>query len=161
MTIEFAFSYSELFVGILAFISVLLGYIIKTQHDKILLIKNQISDKKYHVYNEIFSIFFDIMREGKGFTKKTKPNDLPDRIIKVKKDLLIYGTDEIVNKFTEWTVNCHSPNQIPNFQNYLDLFILIRKDMGYKKTKLTQNEMLRIIMGNDDEYMKFLELMKS
>lgn len=130
---EFAFSYSELIVGILVFISTILGFIIKVQHDKILSIKNQISDRKYNVYNEIFSIFFDIMREGKGFTKKLKPNDLPDRIIKVKKDLLIYGTDEIIKKFTEWNVNCNNPNQMLNFQNYLALFILIRKDMGYKK----------------------------
>ena len=70
---EFAFSYSELIVGILAFISTILGFIIKAQHDKILSIKNQISDKKYNVYNEIFSIFFDIMREGKGFTKRLNP----------------------------------------------------------------------------------------
>lgn len=127
---EFAFSYSELIVGILVFISTILGFIIKVQHDKILSIKNQISDRKYNVYNEIFSIFFDIMREGKGFTKKLKPNDLPDRIIKVKKDLLIYGTDEIIKKFTEWNVNCNNPNQMLNFQNYLALFILIRKGYG-------------------------------
>lgn len=157
---EFAFSYSELIVGVLVFISTILGFIIKTQHDKILSIKNQISDKKYNIYNEIFSIFFDVMREGKGFTKKTKPNDLPDRIINVKKDLLIYGTDEIIKKFTEWNVNCNNPNQMSNFQNYLALFILIRKDMGYKKSKLTEKDILRIIMGNDDEYKKFLELMK-
>ena len=157
---EFAFSYSELIVGILVFISTILGFIIKVQHDKILSIKNQISDRKYNVYNEIFSIFFDIMREGKGFTKKLKPNDLPDRIIKVKKDLLIYGTDEIIKKFTEWNVNCNNPNQMLNLQNYLALIILIRKDMGYKKSKLTEKDILRIIMGDDDEYKKFLELMK-
>lgn len=90
---EFAFSYSELIVGILVFISTILGFIIKVQHDKILSIKNQISDRKYNVYNEIFSIFFDIMREGKGFTKKLKPNDLTDRIIKIKK---IYSFMELM-----------------------------------------------------------------
>ncbi|WP_042369764.1 hypothetical protein [Bacteroides neonati] len=156
---EFAFSYSELIVGFLTFTSVLLGCIIKIQHDKISAIKDQISDKKYRVYNEVFSIFFDIMREGKGY-KKFKPNDLPDRIINVKKDLLIYGTDEIIRKFTEWNVNCDSPNQLQNFQNYLSLFILIRKDMGYQKSKLTAKDILRIIMGNDKEYSNFLELMK-
>lgn len=61
---EFAFSYSELIVGILVFISTILGFIIKAQHDKILSIKDQISDKKYNVYNEIFSIFFDISKHS-------------------------------------------------------------------------------------------------
>ena len=32
--------------------------------------------------------------------------------------------------------------------------------MGYKDSKLTNKDILRIIMGNDDEYKKFLELMK-
>ncbi|WP_418213310.1 hypothetical protein [Bacteroides difficilis] len=85
---------------------------------------------------------------------------MPDRIINVKKDLLIYGTDEIIKKFTEWNVNCNNPNQMSNFQNYLALFILIRKNMGHKKSKLTEKDILRIIMGDDDEYKKFFELMK-
>ena len=85
---------------------------------------------------------------------------MPDIIINVKKDLLIYGTDEIIKKFTEWNVNCNNPNQMSNFQNYLALFILIKKNMGYKKSKLTEKDILRIIMGDDDEYKKFFELMK-
>ena len=85
---------------------------------------------------------------------------MPDRIINVKKDLLIYGTDEIIKKLTEWNVNCNNPNQMSNFQNYLALFILIRKNMGNKKSKLTEKDILRIIMGDDDEYKKFFELMK-
>lgn len=32
--------------------------------------------------------------------------------------------------------------------------------MGYKKSKLTEKDILRIIMGDDDEYKKFFELMK-
>lgn len=103
------FSYSETIVGCLAFISAFLGVIIKMQHDKILSIKNQISEKKYHVYNEVFSILFDIIRQDKGFSKVNDPNDLADRIIQIKKDLLIYGTDEIIKKFTEWNVNCSKP----------------------------------------------------
>ena len=62
MNIEF--SYSELAVCILTIIASLLGYIIKRQHDKIQTIQNQISEKKYGVYNEIFGIFFDLMRQG-------------------------------------------------------------------------------------------------
>lgn len=57
-------------------------------------------------------------------------------------------------------MNCNNPNQMSNFQNYLALFILIRKNMGYKKSKLTEKDILRIIMGDDDEYKKFFELMK-
>lgn len=154
---QFEFSYSELTVGILAFISAVLVCIIKIQHDKISSIKNQLSDKKYNVYNEIFSIFFDIMRAGKGYIPED--STLPDRVIKVKKDLLIYGTDEINRKFIEWHINCNTPNQIPNFKNYISLFLLIRKDMEYKKSKLTEFDILDMITGNKKDSQEIAKLM--
>lgn len=154
---QFAFSFSELAVGILALISAVLVCIIKMQHDKISSIKNQLSDKKYKVYNEIFTVFFDLMRVGKGYI----PNDrnLPDRIIQIKKDLLIYGTDDINKKFIEWHISCSTPNQFLNLKNYLSLFLLIRKDMGYKTSKLTENDILDIITGNQEESKKIIEQM--
>lgn len=143
---QFEFSYSELTVGIFALISAVLVCIIKIQHDKISSIKNQLSDKKYKVYNEIFSIFFDIVRAEKGYIPQD--GNLSDRMIQVKKDLLIYGTDEINKKFIQWNINCSIPNQIFNFRNYISLFLLIRKDMGYKKTKLTESDILDMLTGN-------------
>lgn len=154
---QFEFSYSEIVVGIFALISTVLVCIIKVQHDKISSIKNQLSDKKYNVYNEIFSIFFDIMRAGKGYIPED--SNLPDRIINVKKDLLIYGTDEINRKFIEWHINCNTPNQIPNFKNYLSLFLLIRKDMGYKNSKLTESDILDMITGNEKDSQEVAKLM--
>ena len=74
--------------------------------------------------------------------------------------MLIYGTDEIIKKFTEWNVNCSKPDYMSNFKNYLDMFVLIRKDMGYAKTKLNNEDILRLIMGNDDEVDKFKKIMK-
>lgn len=156
MISQFEFSYSELAVGILAFISAILVCIIKIQHDKISSIKNQLSDKKYNVYNEIFSVFFDIMRADKGFIPKDE--GLPDRIIKIKKDLLIYGTDEINRKFIEWSTNCSTPNQIPNFRNYISLFLLIRKDMGYSNSKLKEEDIIDMLTGNKETSEEFRQM---
>ena len=153
---QFEFSYSELAVGILALISTVLVCIIKMQHDKISSIKNQLSDKKYNVYNEIFSIYFDLVREGKGYMPTN--SNLPDRIIRIKKDLLIYGTDEINKKFIEWHTNCGTSNEIPNFRNYISLFLLIRKDMGYKKSKLTEDDIIDMLTGNKNETKIFKQM---
>lgn len=152
MNIEF--SYSELAVCILTIIASLLGYIIKRQHDKIQTIQNQISEKKYGVYNEIFGIFFDLMRQGKGYKTEGDKN-LPNRIIKIKKDLLVYGTDDIIEQFTIWNTCCNSNESLTNMKHYLKLFTLIRRDMGYKKTKIKEKEILRLIMGDDNELEKF------
>lgn len=153
MNIEF--SYSELAVCVLTIIASALGYIIKRQHDKIQVIQNQISEKKYEVYNEIFGIFFDLMRQGKGYKLEGDKN-LPNRIIRIKKELLIYGTDDIIKQFTIWHTCCNSPTPLTNMKHYLKLFTLIRKDMGYKNTRIKEKEILRFIMGDDYEFEKFI-----
>ncbi|MDL2322863.1 hypothetical protein LJC52_02650 [Bacteroidales bacterium OttesenSCG-928-A17] len=149
------FSFSELLVCVLMILSGALGYIIKRQHDKIQSIKNQISDKKYNVYNEVFSIFFDLMRKDKGYKIGKDKDNLPDRVIQVKKDLLIYGTDEIIRQYSEWLNACNDDNQSDNLKYYIALFTLIRKDMGYNRTKINRLNVLELIMGNKEEAKKF------
>jgi hypothetical protein len=155
MDISIDFSFSELLVCVLVIISGGLGYIIKRQHDKIQDIQSQLSEKKYRVYYEVFSIFFDLMRKDKGGKiPKDKDNSL-DRLIQVKKDLLIYGTDEIIKQFSEWVNVCNGENQGKNLKYYIDLFTLIRKDMGYNNTKISRLNVLELIMGNKGEAQKF------
>lgn len=149
------FSFSELLVCILMILSGGLGYIVKRQHDKIQSIQNQISEKKYNVYNEVFSIFFDLMRQGKGYKIGKGKDNLPDRVIQVKKDLLIYGTDEIIKQFSKWLNACNGNSQNDNLKHYIALFTLIRKDMGYNRTKINRLDVLELIMGSKEEAKKF------
>ena len=99
---EISISLSDILVAVLILISSGLGYIIKEQREKIKLIKSQLSEKKYNLYHEIYSIFFDIIKSEKG-RKKSTVNSIGTRIIDIKKDLLIYAPDIIVKKFMEWS----------------------------------------------------------
>ena len=88
--IESTFPYMEIIVAVLGVISTTLGIFIKIQNDTIVAIKNQLSERKYKVYSEIVSIYFDMLKQSKNPDKKIKDSDLSSRIIDIKKDLLLF-----------------------------------------------------------------------
>ncbi|MBU2019063.1 MAG: hypothetical protein KJ941_05405 [Bacteroidetes bacterium] len=158
-TIEYSISISEIAVVLLVILTSGLGYIIKKQHDRIKDIQSQLSEKKYNVYHEIFSIYFDLIKDSK--TKKTISTEkLGIRIMDIKKDLLIYAPDNILQKFIEWTryTNNNETTDMRHFLIYIELFRLIRMDMGYPKTTLSEDDVWKLIMTSDIEIAKMKAL---
>lgn len=152
---EISISLSEILVGVMGILAAGLGYVIKEQRDKINSIQRQLSEKKYKVYHEIYSIFFDLFKQQKGLQKKEQINTIGARLIDIKKDLFIYAPDNIINKFNEWNNFLNNqPNDIRHVNIFLDLFILIRKDMGHEKTEIVGLDILRSIMTTDEEFDK-------
>lgn len=161
MNLDQTISLSEIIIVIMTIITGGLGYIIREQREKIKLIQNQLSEKKYKVYHEIYAIFFDLFKEQKGLSKTSKVNDVAGRMIDVKKDLFIYAPDNIVNKFLEWNnIVTNDATNKKHFNVYLELFILIRKDMGHKETKLVPNDVLRSITSTDKDFQELLKTME-
>ncbi|WP_157547637.1 hypothetical protein [Hymenobacter sp. DG25A] len=154
---EITFSLSEFLVPILGAIVAALGYLVKQQKDEIKGIQSQLSDKKYNVYNEVISVIFDIVKSTKGL-KKQKENDLISKLIDIRKDLYIYAPDNIIRKFNEWQqYNELQPGNSKHILIYMDLIVLIRKDMGHRKTVIHSREILRSIMLNSSEFELFME----
>jgi hypothetical protein len=160
MPTEISISLSDILVAVLTLVAAGLGYVIKEQFDKIKTIQNQLSDKKYKVYHEIYSVFFDLLKQQKGLQKKND-NTLVVQLIDIKKDLFIYAPDNIVKKFMEWNgyINNHS-GDIKHIVVFLDLFVLIRKDMGQHKTEITSLDILRSTMTTDEEFENMKKLLK-
>jgi hypothetical protein len=141
---------TTLFAAIVA----ILLYFLKKRDDELNLVKNKISDEKYKTYFDVISLFFDLLKQDKGLATVTQ-SDLSRRYIDIKKNLLLLGSDEIIRKFTEFDKNLVTPNQDKNASkigNWLELFILIRKDSGNPKTKLTIDDILRSIMATEKDY---------
>lgn len=151
---DYSFSVSEVLVTILTLVVAGFGFIINEQREKIKSIRNQLSEKKYILYNDVFSIFFDLIKGQKNL-KQSSESELALKIIDIKKDLFIYAPDQIVKKFIEWnTFISNNPNDITHARIFLQLFVLIRKDMGHRRTKINEEHILRSIMLNDTEYEK-------
>jgi hypothetical protein len=149
---EISISLSEILVAVLAIVSAGLGYIIKEQREQLKSIKQQLSDKKYKVYHEVFSFFFDFFKAQKKLID-APDSDFVSKLIDIKKDLMIYAPDILVKKFFEWNNLLSSKSVNPkHLKVFLELCILIRKDMGHEKTTVGVPDILRSIMDGDEEF---------
>ena len=158
---EYTISISEIFVAVLIIITSGLGFIIKDQREKIKDIKSQLSDKKYKLYYDIYSIFFDLIKSEEG-AKKQNEKSLGLKIIDLKKDLLIYAPDSIVRKFIKWNrFISNNEGDMRHAKIFLELYILIRMDMGHPKTHINESDILKLIMTTDlevEQMKKLIEL---
>jgi CRISPR/Cas system-associated endonuclease Cas3-HD len=152
---------SDILVAILGILATGLGFIIKEQRERIKKVQEQLSDKKYVLYHEIFSIFFDIIKMQKNLLTE-KDAKIVLRLLEVKKDLIIYAPDNVLDKFFQWNLSLtNTDNSYKQFDNFLDLFILIRKDMGHRKTTVTKDDILRSIMTTDKDFLELKSKMKN
>lgn len=155
-----AHNYLQIAVALLGVLSTILLFIVREQNNRINTVKNQLSEKKYSVYYEVYSIFFDLIKsQQQNDSLENNDDELVNRVVEIKKDLIIYAPDNIVKKYLEWNqVVTNNPTKLSHILLYLDLFILIRQDMGHKKTELNRQDILRSIMINDAEFEKMWRL---
>ena len=125
---------------------------LKIQSDKIRDIKSKLSDKKYQTYQEILAILFDLINQTKNL-KSVSEDEVLLRIMNVKRDLILYGNDKIVNKFFEWEDN--QLKRAYRLWNWAELAAIARKDMGNRWTRVSADKVLRSLFDNKQEYEDF------
>lgn len=143
--------------GLSGIVAILL-FILQRKNEQLKIIKEKISDKKYEAYNEVLSIFFDLFKNVKNF-KNLNEKQLGNKIIDLKKFLVLYANDDILKKFFEWNKSAQTEeNRLVQFEQYLELMILIRKDMGNPDTKITTDEILRSLADSEKTYLELKRL---
>ena len=140
--------------GVVAF----LLFLLQRKNEQLKIVKEKISDKKHDAYNEVLTIFFDLFKSTKNF-KNVNEKQLGSKIIDLKKFLLLYANDDILRKFFEWNKSAQTgENKLAQFDTYLELMILIRKDMGNPDTKITTDEVLRSLADSEETYIELKRL---
>ncbi len=122
---------------------------------KLEILKAKFQIKNIKVYNEVFSLYFNLLKDAKSISK-TSETELVTNLIDIKKDIMIYAPDIVLNKFNEWNNFVgDNPNNTKHINLFLELLLLIRKDMDNSKSKLNIDKLLRSIMSSSDEFEKF------
>ena len=147
--------YKEVLLWFMGFVSSVLIIRLQFQNERLKAAENQLSEKKYKVYADIISVFFEIMEH----TKKdipTNSDEYMQRILAIKKEVFIYGTDEIFFKLSDWLVSSSEGlDNLKGTKRFVELLILIRKDMGNKKTQVQIDDFMIFTMQDRKEYLKF------
>ncbi len=141
----------KLIIGILSGVIILFGTIIKMYHDRYREVQLKLSDKKYETYSEIIAILFDMVNRQKGLNKITD-DEILQRFMNVKRDLLLYGNDKIIRKFFEWEINQLTGKRL---WNWAELAALVRQDMGNRWTSITADDILKSLLSATENYLDF------
>ena len=143
----------EIILLLLSALTTFLLWRVQHQKEKIKNVESQLSDKKYQMYSELIHIIFDIANSDK-MGKKLSQKDLTKRLLNIKRDMFMYGSDEIFRKYTDWTLQLDT-NPVGHMKTYFELMLMARKDMGQNNTKLNVDDFMLFFMQSKEEFQKF------
>lgn len=146
---------AQFLVPLLGIIVVILGWRIQRKTDRIKIIESQLSVLKAQAYTQVYDFFFDFLRDYNG-SKKVNESKARHALFEVKKTVLNYGSDEVIDSLSRWlraTTEKADANGIMEIMG--DLLVAMRKDMGYPNTKITSDDILLYIMQDRTEFEKF------
>lgn len=139
---------------VIVFLTGLIGYgfyLIRDYREQIKKTKEQLNDKKYQVYSSILDLFFDFIKENHGQLKNAN-KIVSSKMISIKKELIIYAPDNIVKKYIEYVMAFG--NELEPYKHMkilLELFILIRKDMGHKNSLINNEDIILLVTQSEKE----------
>ena len=82
---------------ILTVIIAILGWVMQVKTEQIKIMENQLSDKKYNAYSDLVGLFFSALTNDKGDKSKI----LKSKMMEVKKNIFMYGSDSVVKAFNK------------------------------------------------------------
>ena len=76
----------------------LMAALLHRKTERIKIMENQLSDKKYEAYADLVGMFYDVLKDVKE-SKTTNPKRMQARMMDSKKDTFMYGSDKVFKAF--------------------------------------------------------------
>lgn len=145
---------------ILGFISIVvtllcayLGALLHRKTERIKIMEGQLSEKRYSAYAKLYDFFYDMFKNSKD-NKTINNREIRNRLLEAKKELIMYGTDEVVFALNSYLSSLTEEDIYKQVDSFLDVMVLIRKDMC-GETKINRDAILLNIMQDEKEFQKF------
>ena len=129
------------------------GFIIAWQTEKLRTMREQLSEKKYNAYADAVKMFYSILKDAKA-NRATNNKEMMDRMIDIKRDIFMYGSDKVFKAFNKWLLSTTNSNDKAQFAAFLDFVLEMRKDLCNGKTKLTKYDIILNLMQSEEEAKK-------
>lgn len=150
----------DLIIAILAIIIpavvTVAGIIIARQTEKLRTMREQLSEKKYKAYADAVKMFYSVLKDIKS-NKQTNTSDAMQKMIDMKRDIFMYGSDKVFKAFNLWLLKTGSSDSKAQFAAFLDFVLEMRKDLCNNKTKLTKEDILINLTQSKEETLKLFE----
>lgn len=123
------------------------GWLYRHERERRAAVERQVSERKYAAYTTLLDIFFTMMKGMKG-AKGLTEKELTDRMIDANKDLMLFASDPVLRLYHEFLRN--SREGVVDMEQFGEIIVAIRRDMGNAKTKVTAENVLRQIITDYD-----------
>ena len=146
----------QIILGIISAVTTIscaiLGVVLLRKTERIKMMERQLSEKRYSAYAKLYDFFYEIFKVTKD-GKRINDKDMRNKLIDAKKELIMYGSDDVVLALNSWleSLSGNSYNQLDKF---LDLMLLVRKDMC-GNSKINRSDILLNLMQDKKELEKF------
>lgn len=119
----------DLIIAILAIIIpavvTVAGIIIARQTEKLRTMREQLSEKKYKAYADAVKMFYSVLKDIKS-NKQTNTSDAMQKMIDMKRDIFMYGSDKVFKAFNLWLLKTGSSDSKAQFAAFLDFVLEMR-----------------------------------
>lgn len=132
------------------------GIVIAWQTEKLRTMREQLSEKKYNAYADAVKMFYSVLKDAKA-NRTTNNKEMMDRMIDIKRDIFMYGSDKVFKAFNTWLLSTTNSNDKAQFSAFLDFVLEMRKDLCNNKTKLTKGDILQNLTQSEEEARKLFE----
>lgn len=132
------------------------GIIIAWQTEKLRTMREQLSEKKYNAYADAVKMFYSILKDTQAH-RATNNDEMMERMIDIKRDILMYGSDDVFRAFNKWLIASGSVNVKGQLAAFLDFVLEMRKDLCNNKTKLKKHDILLNLTQSEEEARKLFE----
>lgn len=136
-----------------------MGALLHRKTERIKIMEKQLSEKRYAAYAKLYDFFYDLFKNQKS-GKNANNSVMSGKLMDAKKELIMYGSDEVIFALNKYLSSLSEENPYYQFHYFLELMVLIRKDMC-GKTKVSRDDILLNIMQDRKELEKFKEYKKN
>ena len=146
----------EILSVVLSALLIVLGWMYTRRTEELKIMRSQLSGRKHKAYADLVATFYSVFKDTKNH-EQTDMKAAMSKMIDAKRDIFMYGSDEVFRAFNKWLESASQPWQ---FDEFLKFILSIRKDIC-GKTKLTADDVLLNLTQDKEELKKFKAIMKT
>ena len=134
----------------------LMAALLHRKTERIKIMEGQLSEKRYSAYANLYDFFYEMFKAQKD-NKNSNTKEMRNKLLDAKKELIMYGTDEVILALNKYLSSLTEDNTYKQLDYFLDVMLLIRKDMC-GTTIIDRDDIMLSIMQDKNELQKFKDM---
>jgi len=135
------------------------GAMLHRKTERIKIMEGQLSEKRYLAYAKLYDFFYEMFKSQKD-NKNTNNKEMRNKLLDAKKELIMYASDDVVFALNKYLSSLTDTDLSTQLDNFLDIMLLIRKDMC-GQSKVSRDDIMLNIIQDKGEMQKFKELKRN